>query len=267
MIDRKKMIGSLCEKHLGYILNKLKNYKDGRSLEAMDSVHPCQSEIKLWAQLKKFNDTNDANLVKYIHGFYLYLHQLCILIITDKTVDPYFIKTANLLSNSVSQDNLLLIYNINIRLGDLNRYLRNVTMARYYYTQARELIPERGHAYNQLACISTNDPIKSIYYSVRAFLATQEPVSIADNNIRSAVNRFSSVNQIIKSLFTNEPSQISSLAKIENWFYVIVIASYCNNFNPLLNCYLTEMINFVQTVDAKHETMNDNSNEDANVTR
>jgi hypothetical protein len=135
-------------------------------------------EVKLWEDLKKFKETNDKNVMQYVCGFYSgLLHMVCISV--SGCADSHFvIQPLNLLSSmSISATTLFhperesadvrlmrnLMYNLLIRLGDVNRYLKNIPVARSYYHQALQLHPGRGHAFNQLALICSEDPVAQVY--------------------------------------------------------------------------------------------------------
>ena len=167
----------------------------------------------------------------------------------------------NLLSNSfeLSPTTRLLLYNIMIRIGDLNRYLSNTSISETYYLNARRLDVMRGHAYNQLAI---NTPIsqhlKCIYYYCRAAKSCVEPIIIAETNLKVAVNRFDS--GILKSIIKMGSNSSQQLIESDDqlvvtypqkgieWFYLSVISVYSENFDtifkPLIeflitNCELT----------------------------
>ncbi|RWS25751.1 hypothetical protein B4U80_13049 [Leptotrombidium deliense] len=206
-------------------------------------------ETKLWTEVIKYKDANDLNVIQYLHGFYVMLLQTVNLTINSRRRDPYFI-TSPPISRTASKSDQLLVYNILIRLGDLNRYLRNPSLAKAYYSRARDLNPYRGHAYNQLALIALNDGMKSIYYYVRAVLASEEPFTIAENNLKFAVNRFSITAAIIKTIFDGESLEEIDPTTINNWLFVVVIAIYAKNIKVVLNSIIFEAVNWfrVQTV-------------------
>ncbi|KAK8803488.1 hypothetical protein WA158_001182 [Blastocystis sp. Blastoise] len=84
------------------------------------------------------------------------------------------------------------LYNMNIYLGDLERYLelnntredKNWNQAEYYYKQACALDPNNGNPRNQLAILATYRQIKGIiiYQYIRA-LAAPLPFSTARRNL------------------------------------------------------------------------------------
>ncbi|XP_074593947.1 uncharacterized protein LOC141849494 [Brevipalpus obovatus] len=211
------------------------------------SRSPCHLEIHLWAQLKKYIGANETVLVSYIHGFYAYLLQIVTLLLDSSCGDMYFMESAAIgplhIVSKPSPDDFekskhlahvqLLLYNVNIRLGDLNRYLKNIKMARHYYLQAREINPSRGHAYNQLALVSTSDVLETLYFSVRASLATQDPVKNAEDTIKSLVKKSSLINPNIGALFSDNVTMFEP-NKVSNWLRFIVLAVYCEKFKLVL---------------------------------
>ncbi|RWS10139.1 hypothetical protein B4U79_17644 [Dinothrombium tinctorium] len=210
---------------------------------AANSVHKL--EAKLWCEVMKFKDTNDLNVISFLHGFYVTLLQTVNLLINSRKCDPYFILSSSLSTRTANKCEHILLYNILIRLGDLNRYLRNQSMAKLYYSQARDLNPQRGHAYNQLALIAINDGIKSIYYYVRAFLASEEPFTMAENNLKSAVTRFSITIPAIKALFDRSQDSFD-LTSINNLLYIAVIAIYAENVKFILKPLILETLNWLR---------------------
>ena len=122
-------------------------------------------------------------------------------------------KEPYLLASEVLPPTKFLLYNIMIRIGDLNRYLNKSSVAESYYMSARKLDVFRGHAYNQLAI---NTPVsqhfKCIYYYCRAAKSCTEPIPIAETNLKLAVNRFDSgiLKSIIRCSKNDSESQLES---------------------------------------------------------
>lgn len=101
----------------------------------------------------------------------------------------------------------LLLYNILIRIGDLNRYLNKSSVAESYYMSARKVDVLRGDAYNQLAINTPHSQhFKCIYYYCRAAKSCAEPITIAETNLKLAINRFDSgiLKSIIRCSATNQ---------------------------------------------------------------
>lgn len=187
------------------------------------------SEVKLWVYIKSLlSDENQdkamsKTVFEYLNGFYQSLYHSIKLAwnqenhkgMGEKRDDEghyrldhhlFFSHPINLalksrmhlkkfFGNIHEEDNekyyRLLIYNILIRLGDLNRYLKFPEVSIGYYSQARDVNPVRGHAFNQLALMSDKDrdPSQQVYYYIRALCCLEDPVMISAHNIQSSVNR------------------------------------------------------------------------------
>lgn len=224
-----------------------------------------EAEKQLWIDLKKFKDTNDRNIISYINGFYVTLSMSLNLAQTlgqDAVDGDEGLKSDMKRSTEAEKIERDLRYNLNIRVGDLNRYLKNNVLAKASYTRARTLNPRRGHAYNQLALISTNRLLQ-VYYYVRAVCSTEESILFAAENLKSQVTKFAAVGEQtnIVALFippqesptkANPPPGFSNMTnhfpddssatntvglnpipinptEVSNWVYMVVIAIYSNN--------------------------------------
>lgn len=246
-----------------------------------------EAEKQLWIDLKKFKDTNDRNVISFINGSYVSLLNSITLARgrSQNSLGPHLShsKTTSSLRHSTTmasseQDKEEqatatkiesdLLYNLYIRVGDLNRYLKNNVLAKSYYNQARTLNPFRGHAYNQLALISPNRLLQ-VYYYVRAVCATEESISFAAENLKSQVTKFAAVGEQsnIVALFipassaplmtnANPPPGFSSHingqgsgnnssaaslnpipinpSQVTNWAYMVIIAIYSNNLSIVI---------------------------------
>lgn len=116
----------------------------------------------------------------------------------------------------------------------MSRYLRNQSLAKLYYNQAREINPLRGHAYNQMAFVSSGEHLLQVYYYVRACSSVEEAISIAEVNLRSTVNRFSATEDVIRVLFERPDLNLQlDVNIVSNWLYVVVIAIYNQNFGAM----------------------------------
>lgn len=198
------------------------------------------AEIHLWNQLKKYIDTHENNLVNCIHGFYVYILQALYSLTKGPAMDLYFVRCRTNISVDLKEVDKLLLYNIYMRLGDLNRSLKNLKVSKYYYLQACEIDPCRGHAYNQLSLVTTAQVFNSLYYSVRALMATEDAISSAKNNMDSLVNRCSLMNPNIEPLFINEESKIDS-DRVDNWLHFIVVTIYCDKVKIVLTHVIKEV--------------------------
>lgn len=234
-----------------------------------------EAEKKLWIDLKKFKDTGDRNVISYINGFYVCLLQeiqvswhpsrgklSCDL---KSAVSPMMTQASELndrkdhnLQNDKCQvpaltpeessdlrDVRSLVYNVLIRLGDVNRYLKSPVVAKCYYTQAREMNPFKGHAFNQLALISGNDCMLQIYYYVRACNSLEDPVSIAEENLKSQVAKYSKENSSIAALFDKENNRTLNPQDIKNWIFVVIISIYSKNLKLVVQTLLDQTIGWL----------------------
>lgn len=197
-------------------------------------------------------------LLNYLNGFYVTLLEEINLYETRG--DPYFIYPN--VNNSWEKPSIrrTLVYNILIRLGDINRYLRNTDIAVTYYSNARNVNILKGHAYNQLALIAAaKNPFKCIYYYVRAIKSLEEPVAIAEANLKAAVKKFEKVS-VLKDLFEGKLQNGAGQTKPNDtnvepkegidWFHLSVIAFYCENFFPLIKplCEFISQQDFKQSL-------------------
>lgn len=213
-----------------------------------------QAEMKLWLDLKKFKETNDKNVMQYVCGFYAGLLHMAMITVSGSADSHFVIQPLNLLSSmSISMTVLFhpdqeaadvrlmrsLLYNLLIRLGDVNRYLKNIPVARSYYNQARHLHPGRGHAFNQLALICSDDPVAQVYMYVRACCSIVEPVSIASHNLKSSSTRLCHSDQILAALLSDGDNQPFPAHRVTEWIQVLVIAIFAKRtaliVKPLLD--------------------------------
>lgn len=206
--------------HCNRLLNSL---YDGRTGQKERLLY----ESTLWNEVKKIRALNDSSVFLYLIGYYHTILYHTRLPFTQKD---------------------LFQYHVLIRLGDLNRYLERVDVAEYYYCNARNLFPCFGHAYNQLGLLT--DPsncYKCCYYYVRAAKSTDKPLStVADSNLRIAITKYSceTLNHILNyesdintSSTDRETDRLPKNAF--EWFYVIVVAIYADNIQPITKIFLT----------------------------
>ncbi|XP_054154992.1 uncharacterized protein LOC128953530 [Oppia nitens] len=215
-------------------------------------------ERQLWNDIKQYRHEKDTMLIKYLIGFYVTLIEAIVVNDSQRpdsnntnSKQPYhlFVRKGGRLSPITR----LLLYNILIRIGDLNRYLNRTPNADNYYQMARNLDVSRGHAYNQLA-INTppSQPLKCIYYYCRAAKSSVDPIVIAETNLKVAISRFDS--DILKAIIIKKkelspplsPTTTATNQTIDDqlvptypqkgidWFYLSVICMYCENFEPLI---------------------------------
>lgn len=185
-------------------------------------------EQTLWSEVKKIRSLNDPSIFLHLIGYY---HAILYQII--KFFD----------SNDLFQ------YNILVRLGDLSRYVDRLDVAEYYYCNARNLFPQFGHAYNQLALLTKpTNCFKCCYYYARAAKSTEKPLnSIADSNLRIAVNKYDC--KILNLILENHVADLNlshpdfknvKLPKTSfDWLYVIVVAIYADNIAPIARQFLS----------------------------
>lgn len=214
--------------HCNRLLNSL---NDGRTSQKERILY----EQTLWNEVKKIRALNDTSIYLHLVGYY---HTVL-----------FQIPRVSVLEEDLFQ------YHILIRLGDLNRYLERADVAEYYYCNARNLFPHFGHAYNQLGLLTKpSNCYKCCYYYARAAKSSEKPLNtIADSNLRIAVSKY---NCEILSHILNDDACIAT--KIDggisesqeklpetpfDWFYVIVVAIYANNIQPITKlflCYINE---------------------------
>ena len=192
-------------------------------------------------------------MLNYLVGFYISLLES--VMIWPSRKDPYLVS----LSYTHLPDNTkLLLYNILIHIGDLNRYLSNNNLAESYYQNARKLNVMRGHAYNQLAIVTSMNSFKCIYYSIRASKSCEEPTMIAESNLKMALNRIN--NKLLKKIFNlkmNPKSENQNENQLEieigvedlpdqgaDWLYLSVICIYVDNLKPIFK----PLINYIMVL-------------------
>ena len=159
----------------------------------------------------------------------------------------------------------LLNYNILIRLGDLNRYLKYPDVAIGYYSQARDVNPLRGHAFNQLALMSDKDknPGQQVYYYIRALCCLEDPVMISAHNIQSSVNRLIHLREQqqdfdnirgknVVSLFQkrddaldNEDDVHVDPRDVSNWLHTLVIGIFNKKTGMIIRPLLTAAVSLL----------------------
>lgn len=190
-------------------------------------------EQNLWKEVKKLRALQDkANIFTYLIGYY---HTILFQLVKFNESDDIF------------------QYHILIRLGDLNRYLERLDTAEYYYCNARNLFPNYGHAYNQLGLLTRSDNFyKCCYYYARAAKSTKRPLekNLAESNLRIVVREHE--NSILNFISNDDPSisvqqedqSNSQLVLPEtafDWFYVMVVAIYFDNIQPVAKPFIAFM--------------------------
>ena len=219
--------------------NQLDSFKDSTFTSSSNELK--ELELQFWNDLKEYKEANEPIVIQYILSVYVKLQQLTLLYFnSNKKNDVYFIHGIEIKAKESE-----FLYNIYIHLGDLSRYQKNNRFAKQFYLKARSLNPNNGQSYNQLALIYSTEPIKSIYYYVRAALSV-EPSKIALSNIKFTVKHFLNSNQLIKLLFDNNPQSTTvkpDKIKIDNWLYLIVIAIFSDNVNAITK-YMFDDINY-----------------------
>lgn len=193
----------------------------------------------LWKEVKKLRASPDKlNIFTYLIGYYhTVLFQLA------KYDDP----------DDIFQ------YHVLIRLGDLNRYLDRLDTAEYYYCNARNLYPNNGHAYNQLGILTKPENFyKCCYYYARAAKSSKRPLekNLAESNLRIVIREHE--NSILNQISNDDSSigtdasnkicqQVDSIndtlmpERVVEWFYVMVIAIYFDNIQPIARPFMTFM--------------------------
>lgn len=246
--DNISTCSSLCLKALELIL----------SAKSPNSAVNC--EIRLWQQVRVFKE---ESVIRYLNGFYTMLSDL----LRVTPYDPYCAHPNAYKSNP--QANLLLIYNVTIRLGDICRYLHRhqlngsgeassyMKLASSYYYKAHSLIPSRSHALHQLALIATSDALIQIYWYVRAIHAEQDPLEIAAMNLSQVVKKNAYTNKLIYYMFQSDLSDKSGestgvnmiaasdnidVSCITNWLIAAVLAIHCDRVTSTLTLILNEGI-------------------------
>lgn len=198
-------------------------------------------EIQLWQELKGNRNLSNRLLIDLLIGFYVKLQQTVLLHNQTSTLtNPYFARPDHLIPSQ-----LTLFYNIHIRLGDLQRYLKQMTASRDYYLKAQQLNPNRGQAYNQLALLCTRDPIHSIFYYCRAVMAIEEPSEISRNNITFAVNKCRSTHALIRVIFPQPDQSITGVTNHSivdwikeyqtTWLNVFLLSVYSGNHSSIVD--------------------------------
>ena len=138
----------LCNRAQRIIISNVKSYAAGR--QRLQTATPpaksleiaCQTEAKLWQELKRFKETGERHVMHYVNGFYTnLLHAVCI---TCSGSSGEQVQPLNLLSSLRIKAAVLLhpqresadvrllrtlLYNLLIRVGDVNRYLKWLLMA------------------------------------------------------------------------------------------------------------------------------------------
>ncbi|KAI1304230.1 hypothetical protein HDE_01928 [Halotydeus destructor] len=249
---------TLCEKAQRAILENVQREYSSFDEENVKVSSLAAIEIKLWNDLKKFNETKDYSTISYLVGFYSSLVTQVLLRCNASNNDLYFVMPVSALmyrlEPSIAFDEELgssfknirtLLYNIHIRLGDLNRYLKDQRTAKLCYLEARELNPLRGHAYNQLSLISTEDPMMQLYYYVRACCAYEEPLDIAEKNLKVVVNKMYKTNPLVRLLFDKSESTWNSNL-VQNWFFVVVVASYAEGLKNIAGHLIEATLNWLR---------------------
>lgn len=233
-------IYGLCNKLSCVVLDKVNNSQQER----------LNSEQQLWNEIKKIRSLNDENLFEYLIGFY---HTLLYQLGPPKRQDDLF------------------YYHILIRLGDLSRYMDRPEPAKFYYCNARNLFPLYGHAYNQLALLtSPNDEFKCCYYYARAAKSVHKPLNrISDNNLRIAVAQYG--NELLSHIINEETSELkdSQLCLLPktpyDWFYLMVLTTYVDNLLPIGRPFLNYLnINLITPSIDTNIAQNGHAQKDSN---
>lgn len=199
-----------------------------------DTSHEGRTILEqiLWNEVKKVKNLNDPTFIfHYLIGYY---HAVIFSI-----------------SRVSSKTNDLLQYHLLIRLGDLNRYTNQIELAKYYYSNARNLFPQFGQAFNQLGLLTKPDECyKCCYYYTRAARSREKPLDIAESNLRIAVGKFEC--QILDHILNLDSSldgdnkdsrqdgvKFDQLPETAiDWFYVIVVAIHADNIRPIVRLFL-----------------------------
>lgn len=184
-------------------------------------------EQTIWTKIKDVRKLNNEELLTHFIRFY---ESILLTPLTDSNIDDSF------------------LYNVLIRLGDLNRYVQQPEVAARYYRRARNLIPSFGHAYNQLGLLTDSSSIyKRCYYYARAAKPSDRPFASADGNLRLIVNNLESdiLNAVLDNLVNFEDigeRNLEPSTKLpqtaSEWFCVIVVALYANNIGSVAKAFL-----------------------------
>lgn len=225
---------------------KLKNsLNDGGRTSQKDRLIYEQT---LWNEVKKLRALNNKSIFSYLIGYYhTILHQL----------------TLNKQTSSFNQCDYEIYYHVLIRVGDLHRYLERVDLAFYYYSVARNLFPQFGHAYNQLGLLTEPSKCyKCCYFYARAANSSKKPLNtIAESNLRIAISKYNCklVNEIL-SCDTNVGESCVEIEDVDNlgeaspqidrifprsaseWFYSMVVAIYGDNIQPIAKPFLVQLV-------------------------
>lgn len=181
-------------------------------------------------------------MINYLIGFYVSLSEAIFLSSQCSRDDR---------RSAATESERDLLYNIHIRLGDLYRYVDSRTNAKLYYQKALEIDSRKGTAYNQLAlCTPLTKPFSCLYFSVRAAKASIEPIKFADSNIRMAISK---LNSPIFARFRTDLSveldanaiDVPSPVTGADWFYLVVISIYFNDFNLTLPLLLDHLLGII----------------------
>lgn len=206
-------------------------------------------EQQMWTNFIKTYKVNlNGYMINYLIGYYTTLSDL--LFFSTPRKDDYL--KFNHFGFQMNQTNLVLMYNIHIRLGDLYRYADSRSNAKNYYNQALQIDPRRGTSYNQLAlCTPLNKPYKLLYLSILASKSFIGPIKSANANFKKALSRVD--NPIFQQLRSaiGLPLAEGSITVPEpdtgaDWFYLSVISIYLNDFNHTLAALLDWILDLTQ---------------------
>ena len=79
------------------------------------------------------------------------------------------------------------LFKVYIQMGDLHRYSKQFVKAEKFYEMASKIGPGIGNAFNQLAVVAQEDPIKklllALYYYVRSDCASHQRFEVSNRNI------------------------------------------------------------------------------------
>lgn len=193
-------------------------------------------------------------MINYLIGYYLTLQEALFFKALSKDNYLKFSRYGFLLTNS----NQELLYNIHVRIGDLYRYADARDNAKHYYQKALQIDPRRGFAYKQLAlCTPITKAYKCIYYSVRAYNSSIEPMKNSDSIIKLGLARvdcqlFENFRKITKTKLEENAMNISIPDNGQDWFYFTVISIHFNDLNVVLNLLLDEIL---KTIDEDAQNM------------
>lgn len=234
------LLGSIkvCDRYYTLIERKLRSLAE--QPQPPENANELRDlEQQFWSELKSAKDSNESIVIQYLIGVYLKLQQLVLTHLNaSRKNDVYFLHGLELRRG---HDEIDFLYNLYIHLGDLNRYQKNSKIAKHFYLKARWLNPNNGQSYNQLALIYAQDPIKSIYYYARAYLAV-EPSKIALNNLKMSVKHFLGSSALVRLLFEPSAGRPEKI-KIDNWLYLTVIAIFAEKVAAVAQ-YLFDELNY-----------------------